>query len=172
MSPVVVNLVPFLSPQKRLHLFSCVARTPFHKYTEQTLHLVSTGHRLSARPSRLADWLVPWYGTVGRAREGGGEGGGVSRSRSCRGASMVASTVVSSRSLECVYRVLCERWDGMGCHPCGVPKRACGISPMHVYRILRPKASSLLLWSGRGFSHDLYCCSSTDGRNNQLRRPV
>lgn len=41
MSPVVVNLVPFLSPPKRLHLFSCVARTPFHKYTEQTLHLVS-----------------------------------------------------------------------------------------------------------------------------------
>lgn len=40
MSPVVVNLVPFLSPPKRLHLFSCVARTPFHKYTEQTLHLV------------------------------------------------------------------------------------------------------------------------------------
>lgn len=43
MSPVVVNLVPFLSPHKRLHLFSCVARTPFYKYTEQTLHLVSVG---------------------------------------------------------------------------------------------------------------------------------
>lgn len=41
MSPVVLNLVPFLSPHKRLHLFSCVARTPFSKYTEQTLHLVS-----------------------------------------------------------------------------------------------------------------------------------
>lgn len=40
MSPVVVNLVPFLSPHKRLHLFSCVARTPFYKCTEQTLHLV------------------------------------------------------------------------------------------------------------------------------------
>ena len=54
MSTVVVNLVPYLSPHKRLHLFSCVARTPFSKYTEQTLQLVR-------RPA-------------GRGGEGGGGG--------------------------------------------------------------------------------------------------
>lgn len=40
MCSVVVDLVPFLSPHKRLHLFSCLAQTPFYKYTEQTLDLV------------------------------------------------------------------------------------------------------------------------------------
>ncbi|CAM9766026.1 unnamed protein product, partial [Discosporangium mesarthrocarpum] len=37
---IVVNLVPDLSPTKRLFLFSCVESTPFPDYTEQTLYLV------------------------------------------------------------------------------------------------------------------------------------
>lgn len=57
MSPVVVNLVPFLSPPKRLHLFSCVARTPFHKYTEQTLHLVSEGPTTVCTSTEIVDSL-------------------------------------------------------------------------------------------------------------------